>query len=224
MLSLVELSPYLLSITETALISAAIGYVINQVPNMQPRYKWLSLPILAVLLLMSVYFTSMTLPETARSGNRSGLTDHQLASPVKALKVRSRVSITPKDGGTDSGVHLNRYDKIHLTADGAVLYGYEGGAEGDCEGDAITDANGRRTMANLSCGTKTDGDVPCPKAPVGSLIGRIGKGTWFFVGSDAVITADQSGELWLGHNDWSTDDNDGEYSVQIWRIFAPRHS
>jgi hypothetical protein len=52
-------------------------------------------------------------------------------------------------------------------------------------------------------------------APVGTLVGRIGDGPWFKVGSNAGFTSDRAGELYFIYNDNGFADNGGGYNVNF---------
>jgi serine/threonine protein kinase len=61
-------------------------------------------------------------------------------------------------------------------------------------------------------------DSNLPSVPVGALVGRIGSGSWFYIGTGNTIIASTSGELQLAHNDriqYHTD-NSGSVLVSIW--------
>ena len=61
-------------------------------------------------------------------------------------------------------------------------------------------------------------NAPLPRTLAGALIGRIGTtGTPFGLGNQSTITAPASGELFLGINDDSFEDNTGELRVEIAR-------
>jgi hypothetical protein len=60
-----------------------------------------------------------------------------------------------------------------------------------------------------------DDNALLPSVGYGALIGRIGSGAPFLVGSDLSTTADSSGELSLGVNDLQSDDNTGSFSARI---------
>ncbi len=61
------------------------------------------------------------------------------------------------------------------------------------------------------------GAVECPLrgANYGALIGRVGKGDTFLVGSHLEFTASADGELFLTINDWECADNIGSFNVSI---------
>jgi hypothetical protein len=61
------------------------------------------------------------------------------------------------------------------------------------------------------------GDVKCPLlgANYGALIGRIGEGETFLVGSRLEFTPEEEGDLYLTINDWECSDNSGSFTVTI---------
>jgi hypothetical protein len=62
-------------------------------------------------------------------------------------------------------------------------------------------------------------DTPCPSANWGSLVGRVGDGPYFPIGSGTLVTSSQGGELKLGINDdfhsRAVGDNTGNLEVAI---------
>jgi hypothetical protein len=59
--------------------------------------------------------------------------------------------------------------------------------------------------------------APLPRSPAGALIGRIGTGQPFGIGSQQRITAPATGQLFLGVNDDGFNDNQGSFQVTISR-------
>ena len=60
---------------------------------------------------------------------------------------------------------------------------------------------------------------PLQGAPAGALIGRIGNGTPFLIGTNTQpMTMPASGRLMLGINDDALGDNTGNYSVTVTRL------
>ncbi|HWK12634.1 MAG TPA: hypothetical protein VNR64_21415 [Vicinamibacterales bacterium] len=57
--------------------------------------------------------------------------------------------------------------------------------------------------------------APLPRTPAGALIGRIGNGAPFAIGSRSTITAPASGQLFLGINDDGFTDNQGSFQVTV---------
>lgn len=142
----------------------------------------------------------------------------QSATIIETVFVSSQVPVGPGSGGVETGIAVGVSSTITFEASATVQYGYEGGEFGDCGGVAgygRTDASGNRTIDNTTCTNKIAPDAPMPGAPVGSLIGRIGDGSWFFVGQQATIEADDTGRLFLAHNDSTPEDNAGAFKVVI---------
>lgn len=92
-------------------------------------------------------------------------------------------------------------------------------------GDRITvAATGTIFIAGSDPGKSPAGDtsiVPCPYSvlapsqPCWSLIGRIGDGNPFGIGTAASIVADASGPLWFGVNDEEFGDNSGTWTATV---------
>ena len=60
-----------------------------------------------------------------------------------------------------------------------------------------------------------NGAMPFPGGTYGALIGRIGSGQPFDIGSRLSLTAEQSGSLYLMVNDWEYPDNVGSFTVRV---------
>lgn len=71
--------------------------------------------------------------------------------------------------------------------------------------------NGHETSLRRRSGA----GMPMPSQPPGILIGRIGNGAPFVIGSGGHIRMPASGQLSLGVNDDDGADNAGEFSVSI---------
>jgi hypothetical protein len=56
-----------------------------------------------------------------------------------------------------------------------------------------------------------------PRILAGALIGRIGNGRPFAIGDQTSIQAPESGQLFLGINDDTLNDNQGEFRVEVTR-------
>jgi hypothetical protein len=105
---------------------------------------------------------------------------------------------------TDTGVMLNAGDALGITASGTVYIdpSYPQGPDGD---PSCTPA------ANYSSQSSA---FPAPNLACWSLVGRIGNGPPFEVGSSASLTT-TAGELYLGVNDGDFSDNSGNWTVRI---------
>jgi hypothetical protein len=82
-------------------------------------------------------------------------------------------------------------------------------------GNPQTDPDGRRYLDGKQCASKTDPNATLSSRPVGFLIGRIGSGPWFAVGSDYSETVSRDGRLFLLYNEAFWNDDLGTYSVTI---------
>lgn len=99
---------------------------------------------------------------------------------------------------TDSGFAVRRGQQLSVEARGEIMLRTEGSTVG---------VNGTTDMPTEN--------FPLPSAPAGALIGRIGDGEPFAVGSRALITMPQTGRLMLGTNDDHHADNSGFFAVRI---------
>lgn len=137
-------------------------------------------------------------------------------TPVtKTITLDGIFDATADGGGFDTGIRITAGSQLTIHARGTIVYGYEGGETGDCAGTAQTDPDGNRSVDGISCDRKFDPYCPAPAAAVGALIARIGANAWFEVGSNRAFRAQQSGTLWLAHNDYTPTDNSGHYEVVI---------
>lgn len=101
----------------------------------------------------------------------------------------------------DTGIMISRGDEIAFSAHGAVIYNRRGNSCGP-EGTSWTDVR--------------DKEDPLWKNPHAGLLAKIGEaGSPFFVGGSHGITAQQSGMLLLGINDYWYQGNSGEFTVTV---------
>jgi hypothetical protein len=92
-------------------------------------------------------------------------------------------------------VSVRKGDRVHLAASGAVTLGLFTGKSGP---DGIDGFDLYKKDRRFK---------------LGALIGRIGDGDWFPVGSSTTVTAAESGFLSLRINDADPDNNDGAFDV-----------
>lgn len=104
-----------------------------------------------------------------------------------------------KKGWTDTGLPVRAGQVFQLMASGEVLFR---SAAGDVTGPG-------------GMGAAIGTGFPLPSAPLGALIGRIGNGRPFLIGTDPTLRATANGRLWLGVNDNAFDDNSGFYTVLL---------
>jgi hypothetical protein len=101
---------------------------------------------------------------------------------------------------TDTGLDVRSGGELVIEAEGEVQWGLlsTNGPDGD------------------ESSTQHPRSFPLPGHPGGALIGRIGRGRPFYVGSGGEpIRLRESGRLYLGINDDKLDDNSGAYEVRI---------
>ncbi|GEM_PF-1470140 len=105
---------------------------------------------------------------------------------------------------TDTGVTVNAGDALGITATGQVYIdpSYPQGPDGDPSCTPAVNYPGQSAS------------FPAPNLACWSLIGRIGTGPPFEVGSSTLVTA-TSGLLYLGVNDGDFSDNSGNWTVRI---------
>jgi hypothetical protein len=130
----------------------------------------------------------------------------------QVVDVPANVTVSEASGGFDTGMHLQRSQQVALQASGSVFYGYEGDI---CAGTPQTSPDGHRTVGSRDCGTKYDPLVPAPSYPVGSLLWRVGPNAWQEVGASKVVVAPTDGDLYLGINDDTVEDNQGSFVVSV---------
>jgi hypothetical protein len=76
------------------------------------------------------------------------------------------------------------------------------------------DANDKAQPAGAFSQRKAPG-APAPDLLAGALIARIGNGAAFAIGNQAQVTMPESGPLYLGVNDDSLGDNQGQFTVTL---------
>ena len=102
----------------------------------------------------------------------------------------------------DSGVEFSAGDDVSFSATGRInTWGGRVGSSSDPDGQY----------------KKVCGDVKCPLqgGDYGALIGRIGKGEAFLVGTSRELNVLETGNLYLTVNDWECADNSGDFMVMI---------
>lgn len=129
----------------------------------------------------------------------------------------SRVEVGLASERVATGVSLFEGQSFEVVTEGAGHYGWEGRA--DCSGKPVVDPDGNRWIPTgvwaQPCDRKFDTGAVFPDAPVGALIGRIGSGPWFVLGSEFSGVATGTGELVLRVNDGALYDNEGGYVANV---------
>jgi hypothetical protein len=132
-----------------------------------------------------------------------------LSVPSASAALSRQLSVSGRQAWTDAGVKVNKGETIAFHASGSINV-YSGRADyykspdggPNCIASAATNS-GQWTAMGLPCW---------------SLVGRIGNGDPFFVGSASTFVAPSDGGLYLGVNDesmWSFNDNSGEWTVLV---------
>lgn len=125
------------------------------------------------------------------------------------------IVIPATTGWSKSGLILQIGQSMFITANGNVDYnGFdETSGNSDPNGDGVPcDKANTETLLNQKF------DIECLVSGVsyGALVGRVGDGAPFLIGSSHQFTTYISGELYLGVNDCCTlSDNSGEFKVTI---------
>lgn len=133
----------------------------------------------------------------------------QSSSPTTPAVTHYSRTVPGTQAWTGTGIALRAGDRVSLTASGEVLVG---------------PANGESPAGDPSCTPAQtfptqSAQFPAPDLPCWSLIGRIGSGAPFEVGTSTKITA-TSGELYLGVNANSFPANAGSWAADI-TVSAP---
>jgi hypothetical protein len=116
------------------------------------------------------------------------------------------VAVMANQPWTDTGMNVKAGEYLRFDVSRTIRFGNGTGDEATADGNA----SGRATAVLRT--------VPVRAMPVGGLIGRVGNGQPFAIGSAPErIRMPVNGRLWLGINDLSFDDNSGHFRVIIQR-------
>jgi len=111
------------------------------------------------------------------------------------------VLVQANQAWNDGGITVKKGDRVAFNTSGQVFYGQ--GMTAGPDGD----------------GKLRKPDYPVPAMPVGGLIGRVGTGTPFPIGSNTQpIVMPNDGRLMLGVNDNELADNSGAFTVTVTRV------
>ena len=112
------------------------------------------------------------------------------------------INVPANQGWTNTGIPVLRGQRISFTARGDIMI----------SPTASSGPNGSPAV------TTPNGQYPLRGVPAGALIGRVGNGAPFPIGTNtAPITMPANGPLMLGINDDVLNDNSGSYSVSLSR-------
>ena len=120
---------------------------------------------------------------------------------------RTEVSVAADRPWTDTGVVVQKGDVFHFVATGQIHW--------DTAKDATADPNGNLKKLSAKLGSKFA--YPVPGVGAGGLIARVGKGTPFRIGAEAIKAMPESGTLYLGINYNFFSNNSGTFHVDIVR-------
>jgi hypothetical protein len=136
----------------------------------------------------------------ARELFASQLSSSQSSTGTAGQAPSGAIQVDGKRDWTDTGFAVRRGQRIGFSATGQVAF--RGNEQVGPEGSPSEARNG----------------VPVQSVGVGGLIGRIGTGAPFAIGSNnQLISMPANGRLYLGINDSSTGDNSGGFTVTIVR-------
>jgi actin-like ATPase involved in cell morphogenesis len=150
--------------------------------------------------------TTSTVPSTTSTSTSTSTAPTTSTTAVPVPDVDIEVSVPAAVRWTDTGVDLGAGDELSLEATGQVSHAAPDptsavGPEGD-EREELQQFN------RVESGSAVEG-------PHGALIGRIGEGEPFVVGSGTELTVTQAGRLQLGVNDDGVENNDGAFTVSV---------
>ena len=121
------------------------------------------------------------------------------ATPAAVATSGTTIRVPANQAWTDTGITVNQGDKVSFQASGEITYGRSPGQTATPDGGADRRPN-----------------YPLPSVPVGALIGRIGNGAPFGIGTQTQpLPMPASGRLRLGINDNELADNGGFYTVVV---------
>lgn len=111
------------------------------------------------------------------------------------------VNVSARQRWTSTGLRVRQGERLALQTSGQIRLSTTGLT-------ASPDGSGQN-----------DPGSPLPQVLSGALIGRIGNGQPFGIGTQTQVEMPESGQLMLGVNDSVLTDNDGAFRVEIRRIF-----
>jgi len=112
------------------------------------------------------------------------------------------VTVSSQMQWTPTGIAVRRGEWVTFSTTGDVKIGGEGNPTANADG--------------LTTGVRAP-DSPVATAPAGALVGKIGNGPAFVIGSRNRVQMTAAGQLFLGVNDGHLQDNEGAFQVQVAR-------
>ena len=144
-----------------------------------------------------VYLIQQRAARAAFNNEPAGLRPTGPAEP--AGPPAGTIRVAANQAWTDTGITVNRGDRVAFRASGQIHYGRAGDQTATPDGGVDRRAN-----------------TPDPTVPVGALIGRIGDGAPFAIGTQSQpLPMNASGRLMLGVNDTDLSDNSGSFNVVV---------
>lgn len=143
----------------------------------------------------------------ARPANAGGSTGGGGGTVDKGgMQADGSVAVMANQPWTDTGMNVKAGEYLRFDVSRTIKFGNGAGEEATADGN---------TAGRASAVLRT---VPVRAMPVGGLIGRVGNGQPFAIGTAPErIRMPVNGRLWLGINDLSFEDNSGHFRVIIQR-------
>lgn len=129
------------------------------------------------------------------------------ATPERGgMQADGSVAVMANQPWTDTGINVRAGEMLRFDVSGTIKFGNGAGDQATADGN--TEGTARAVLRT----------VPVRSMPVGGLIGRVGNGQPFAIGTaPQPIRMPVNGRLWLGINDLSFNDNSGHFRVIVSR-------
>ena len=129
------------------------------------------------------------------------------ATPERGgMQADGSVAVMANQPWTDTGINVRAGEMLRFEVSRTIKFGNGAGDEATADGNA--EGTARAVLRT----------VPVRSMPVGGLIGRVGNGQPFAIGTaPELIRMPVNGRLWLGINDLSFNDNSGHFRVIVSR-------
>jgi hypothetical protein len=122
------------------------------------------------------------------------------------MQADGSVAVMANQPWTDTGINVRAGEMLRFEVSRTIKFGNGAGDEATADGNA--EGTARAVLRT----------VPVRSMPVGGLIGRVGNGQPFAIGTaPELIRMPVNGRLWLGINDLSFNDNSGHFRVIVSR-------
>ena len=142
-------------------------------------------------------------PQSARTAFHYTGTATNASVGTSGVAAPGSVLVQANQAWNDGGLTVKKGDRVAFNTSGQVAFGQGSGQT------AGPDGNGDVRMATY----------PVPEMPVGGLVGRVGSGKPFPIGSNSQpIVMPNDGRLMLGINDNELGDNSGAFTVTVTKV------